>query len=184
MRNKITISATTSFLAAVLALSACGGGAKTTTGTQPPVTTSAAAQTTGTQPPVTTSAAAQTTGSSQSNISTTPIASTQPATGFLVVVTAGTAVPPAGIRVMFQDPNPGKQPATKVPHILDGAFTNCLTCHYSEPAVGSLFAVDVQHPCIECHAVAPSVGFDPSHYCGDTPTQPLQLSCILCHKAA
>ena len=169
MLYKLTVSISTSLLAAMLMLSACGGGPKTTTGTQPPVITSVASQTS---------------GSSQLNISTTPITSTPPATGFLIVATAGTGAPPAGIRVMFQDPNPSKQTATKVPHTLDGSFANCLTCHYGEPAVGSQFAVDVRHPCIECHAVAPSIGFDPSHYCGDTPTQPMEQSCIMCHKVA
>jgi hypothetical protein len=172
-----------SFLAAMLALSACGGGGantnSNTTSSEPAVTTSSTSQTTTSSQPASSAATTTAVQTTTSATSSTPVS-----TGFLPVTTAGTASPSNGQRIMFDDTDPGKQPATKVPHPVDGAFSNCLACHYGDSAIGSQFAVTVQHPCDECHAVAPSIAFDPGHYMGQAPTQPMEQSCILCHTAA
>ena len=159
----------TAILVTTLVMAACsGGGTQTTTSSQPPTTTPATSQTTTT-----------TTTSKPPTTTTTP-----PSTGMLPVTTAGTKAPPPGVTVIFSDLNPGPSSTpTPMPHPIVG-FENCLTCHYTEMAVGSQFAVNVDHPCNECHAVAPKYGFDPAHYMGVPPILPMQDSCILCHQPA
>jgi len=101
----------------------------------------------------------------------------------IYVTTAGTSLPPKGTTVAFQDPNPGVNPPTKVPHAITGAYENCITCHMGDNAAGSQFVVSTDHWCEECHHTSPEPSFDPGHNGSGFPTLPAQQACIICHKA-
>jgi hypothetical protein len=99
----------------------------------------------------------------------------------LAVSTAGTKTPPKGVTVIFTDPKPGSHKATPLTHPIAG-YENCAICHYTEAATGSQFAVDVSHPCDECHAVG--IDWDAEHLCLGYCVLPIQESCVLCHQPA
>ncbi|GEM_PF-1513006 len=102
----------------------------------------------------------------------------------IYVTTPGTSLPPKGTTVAFQDPKPGVNPPTNVPHAITGAYENCITCHMGDNAAGSQFVVSTDHWCEECHHTTPEPSFDPGHNGSGFPTLPAQQSCIICHKAA